>query len=192
LSWAVRWTYETFSNPNATCPVSGVSVFFYQSPYGGRVFFDDLGSPWPKHPCTDDSPQPIGRAHKQPLVEPDSRPTPAWKAVGWIPIAVDKTHREDEWHVLKCRRLDNDIYFRLLCTHPIEELVRAPALLSPMSELGLATISFLGREADSRKAPVYDYGMHCLSSPSSAEGARHAHSNAAAECDPAIVPVEGS
>jgi hypothetical protein len=28
-------------------------VFFYQSPFGGRVFFDDLGWPWPKHPCTD-------------------------------------------------------------------------------------------------------------------------------------------
>ena len=25
----------------------------YQSPNGGRVFFDDLGWPWPKHPCTD-------------------------------------------------------------------------------------------------------------------------------------------
>lgn len=28
-------------------------MFFYQSPFGGRVFFDDLGPPWPKHPCTD-------------------------------------------------------------------------------------------------------------------------------------------
>ncbi|TPL45350.1 hypothetical protein [Mesorhizobium sp. B2-4-6] len=28
-------------------------MFYYQSPYGGRVFFDHLGWPWPKHPCTD-------------------------------------------------------------------------------------------------------------------------------------------
>jgi hypothetical protein len=27
-------------------------VFYYQSPSGGRVFFDHLGHPWPKHPCT--------------------------------------------------------------------------------------------------------------------------------------------
>lgn len=45
--------YTSYVNPNATCPVCGDNVFFYQSPYGGRVFFDELGPPWPKHPCTD-------------------------------------------------------------------------------------------------------------------------------------------
>jgi hypothetical protein len=42
-----------FVDPNATCPVCGERVFYYESPYGGRVFFDELGPPWPKHPCTD-------------------------------------------------------------------------------------------------------------------------------------------
>jgi hypothetical protein len=28
-------------------------VFFYQNAAGSRVFFDDIGPPWPKHPCTD-------------------------------------------------------------------------------------------------------------------------------------------
>lgn len=46
-------TYPSYVNPNARCPVCGASVYFYQSPYGGRVFFDELGPPWPKHPCTD-------------------------------------------------------------------------------------------------------------------------------------------
>jgi hypothetical protein len=41
--------------PNARCPVCGCRVFFYQNEYGSRVFFDDLGPPWPKHPCTDNS-----------------------------------------------------------------------------------------------------------------------------------------
>jgi hypothetical protein len=44
-----------FTQPEAKCPVCGDLVYFYQSPYGGRVFFDDLGPPWPKHPCTDRS-----------------------------------------------------------------------------------------------------------------------------------------
>lgn len=44
---------KSYTNPNAKCPVCGESVFFYQSEHGGRVFFDDLGWPWPKHPCTD-------------------------------------------------------------------------------------------------------------------------------------------
>lgn len=43
----------SFTIPNATCPVCGARVFFYQNEYGSRVFFDDLGPPWPKHPCTD-------------------------------------------------------------------------------------------------------------------------------------------
>lgn len=38
--------------PNADCPVCGRPVFFYQNGFGSRVFFDDLGPPWPKHPCT--------------------------------------------------------------------------------------------------------------------------------------------
>jgi hypothetical protein len=43
----------TFVNPNARCPVCGAQVFYYQNEWGSRVFFDDLGKPWPKHPCTD-------------------------------------------------------------------------------------------------------------------------------------------
>lgn len=43
----------SYVNPNAHCPVCGEKVWFYQSPYGGRVFFDNLGWPWPKHRCTD-------------------------------------------------------------------------------------------------------------------------------------------
>ena len=50
-----RVSYESFVNPNAKCPVCKEPVFFYQSPYGGRVFFDKLGHPCLKHPCTDTS-----------------------------------------------------------------------------------------------------------------------------------------
>lgn len=49
----------TYTVPNARCPICNASVFFYQSPFGGRVFFDELGPPWPKHPCTDNGP--LGR-----------------------------------------------------------------------------------------------------------------------------------
>ena len=30
-------------------------MFYYENKHGSRVFFDDLGPPWPKHPCTDNS-----------------------------------------------------------------------------------------------------------------------------------------
>jgi len=48
-----RDLHKGFTNPNAKCPVCIRPVFFYTSPYGGRVFFDELGPPWTKHPCTD-------------------------------------------------------------------------------------------------------------------------------------------
>ncbi|MET1117223.1 MAG: hypothetical protein ABWY08_20040 [Comamonas sp.] len=39
--------------PNARCPVCSSSVYFYDLVNTGRVYFDELGAPWPKHPCTD-------------------------------------------------------------------------------------------------------------------------------------------
>lgn len=55
LDWRLdrRPCYASYTNPNATCPVCRDSVYFYQSPHGGRAFFDSLGPPWLKHPCTD-------------------------------------------------------------------------------------------------------------------------------------------
>jgi hypothetical protein len=44
---------DSYTNPNARCPRCRASVYFYQSPYGGKVYFDEMGPPWPKHPCTD-------------------------------------------------------------------------------------------------------------------------------------------
>jgi hypothetical protein len=42
-----------FVNPNARCPICGQAVYFYANSYGSRVYFDELGPPWPKHGCTD-------------------------------------------------------------------------------------------------------------------------------------------
>lgn len=42
-----------FVQPNATCHVCQAKVYFYSNKYGSRVFFDELGWPWPKHSCTD-------------------------------------------------------------------------------------------------------------------------------------------
>jgi hypothetical protein len=47
-----------YVNPNAKCPVCGDAVYFYANQHGSRVFFDDLGPPWPKHPCTDNPREP--------------------------------------------------------------------------------------------------------------------------------------
>lgn len=44
---------ERWVRPNAACPVCRAPVYFYSNEYGSRVFFDEIGPPWPKHPCTD-------------------------------------------------------------------------------------------------------------------------------------------
>jgi len=91
-------TYDSYVNPNARCPVCRAAVFFYQSPYGGRVFFDELGPPWPKHPCTDNS-----NSHKYVKAESISLAplsTYRWQRDGWSPficlgIRNDKTGRTE-------------------------------------------------------------------------------------------------
>jgi hypothetical protein len=43
--------YFSLTIPNAKCKFCGDPIFFYQNPYGSKVFFDSLGKPWPKHKC---------------------------------------------------------------------------------------------------------------------------------------------
>lgn len=42
-----------FVSPNSKCPICKAGVYFYSNSNGSKVFFDQLGPPWPKHPCTD-------------------------------------------------------------------------------------------------------------------------------------------
>ena len=64
-----------FTTPNAACPVCGARVFFYQNEHGSRVYFDSLGPPWPKHPCTDHPRRAIPR-EMTPAVASPARPAP--------------------------------------------------------------------------------------------------------------------
>ncbi|CAG1011162.1 hypothetical protein BURK2_04192 [Burkholderiales bacterium] len=96
--WTSRYRdLDSYVNPNATCPVCGAAVFFYQSPFGGRVFFDELGPPWPKHPCTDSSPRiSIGGqrgsvAHIQHSGNTTTNNTlPRAPRAGWAPLVVQR------------------------------------------------------------------------------------------------------
>lgn len=94
--FVARQVWRSFVNPNARCPRCAQPVYFYQAENGGRVFFDRLGWPWPKHPCTDRSDWSwsagiqFGLSANDDEEEPDE--TPAWKHEGWIPVArVEKT-----------------------------------------------------------------------------------------------------
>jgi len=85
---------EGYTNPNARCPVCQVSVYFYQSPDGGRVFFDELGPPWPKHPCTDNEAhrapaQAVGHSYSAPASTLASPTRFAWQEEEWAPFICD-------------------------------------------------------------------------------------------------------
>jgi hypothetical protein len=92
VGWAKdsRGTVESYVNPNAHCPVCGEAVYFYRSPFNGRVFFDDLGWPWPKHGCTDTSREPR-RASRDSLGSAP-RPEPAWRVEGWHPLLSSRVY----------------------------------------------------------------------------------------------------
>jgi hypothetical protein len=84
--------YKSFVNPNARCPVCGEIVFFYQAPSGGRVFFDCLGPPWPKHPCTDNShdygPLKLSALNLYPIEF-------EWQIEEWKPFIIDTVKDSD-------------------------------------------------------------------------------------------------
>lgn len=76
-----RLPLASFTIPNATCPVCGAAVFFHQAWNGGRVFFDELGPPWPKHPCTDRASPPAPAR-----LGAGGRPCRMWLEAGWLPV----------------------------------------------------------------------------------------------------------
>lgn len=51
LTWSRAYLEE--GTPNAKCPKCRAPVWFYRNPNGGCAYFDELGKPWPKHPCMD-------------------------------------------------------------------------------------------------------------------------------------------
>jgi hypothetical protein len=78
-------TVESYVNPHAHCPVCGKAVYFYRSPYNGRVFFDELGWPWPKHGCTDNGREPR-RVNRDSAEAKAPRLVSQWRLEGWRPL----------------------------------------------------------------------------------------------------------
>lgn len=118
-------TVESYVNPNAICPVCGETVFFYQSPYGGRVFFDRLGWPWPKHGCTDKKAAQTGSVR-----------TPKRGTGGGITLRNSEGTQLDVYEIGEMPRMDTgwDIKFRsireksMFRVHLSDELMKAAKL----------------------------------------------------------------
>lgn len=104
-----------FIKPNARCPVCGKEVYFYQNIHGSRVYFDELGPPWPKHPCTDNEQYNMsshGRSNKEPWLRRDSEilriisllsseaKIPLTKFNTWMVIRILRKIRAKEGYIL--------------------------------------------------------------------------------------------
>lgn len=81
-----RTLFSSFINPNAKCPVCGESVFYYESPYGGKVYFDSLGPPWPKHACIE--PRATGKIRQNNQYQ-------SWRKKSWQPYKVEKIEEKN-------------------------------------------------------------------------------------------------
>lgn len=77
----------SYTVPNARCPECSAPVFFYRSPHGGSVYFDELGIPWPKHPCMDSGRPPLRNKITPFLGSPSKEPD--CQKDGWFPIAFE-------------------------------------------------------------------------------------------------------
>ena len=138
---------RAYVNPNAKCPVCSVPVYFYQAPEGGRVFFDQLGKPWPKHPCM------ANVSSKDVKVDFLSLGRIEIKSSDWLPFICNSIHPAplmgDGVYVLE--GLYDHSAIKLFCK--VSGLhVRAPYLLrkSELSDSSFAvtTVIFSGEEAE--------------------------------------------
>ncbi|XDF76659.1 hypothetical protein AAFX60_007625 [Aliivibrio fischeri] len=76
---------QAFTVPNAKCPNCGDNVFYYEHPNGAKVYFDELGPPWPKHPCV------IERRTSTKHKISKNKPVSAnWMSSYWKPLILEK------------------------------------------------------------------------------------------------------
>jgi len=91
------FSIESFTIPGAKCPVCGDTVFFYQSCNGGKVYFDELGPPWPKHPCTNreiNTEQIVSKTNAKNMDF-------LWQKNNWMPFLVSDISSKNKSYRLK-------------------------------------------------------------------------------------------
>ena len=81
----VRWIRRSRTIPTR-CRFCGAKVFYYEDEFGSKVFFDELGPPWPKHSCAEYEAFLLQQAVSQPST---SRPV--------VPPEEDTIHILEAW-----------------------------------------------------------------------------------------------
>lgn len=140
-------SYSSFTIPNASCPVCGSSVYFYQSPSGGRVFFDELGPPWPKHPCTDNPSGNVRLLNVDRVLATSGRhdaPADAqWVRDGWEPINIRSSRMDGGWHAVPVSNLRTGLHFDALSVGLVKLTGEICAFMKPWDQNGWSVISYI-------------------------------------------------
>ena len=171
-------SYECFTIPNASCPICRASVFFYQSAQGGRVFFDELGPPWRKHPCTDNGSTPV-RLLTRSTESP--RRVIEWEREGWEPIIMKASRLNSNWHAIPIQNLKIGLYYDALADAPLHLPESSFGLMLPWDANGWSLISYLSIERDIviNEIPVFKARRYQRSSRFEAVSARQNRSSRA-------------
>jgi hypothetical protein len=132
-------TSKAFTIPNATCPKCGANVYYYEHPNGARVFFDSLGPPWPKHPCTTTMTVPKSNNNRKQTLE----------NVGWKPLLIKDIASSDtqEGYTLKADAIDTSDTF---------EIDIKPALMKQkkFKRKGIESLLLYGRPVGENRAEI--------------------------------------
>lgn len=156
-------TYDSFVNPNAKCPVCRATVFYYESPFGGRVFFDELGPPWPKHGCTSERDRGASTS-SAPTAASSSKPL--WEASGWEPLRIIRKYKEDDWWVVRATVLGAaERPLRLLFDEEPQLQAKMIALFNGWDPEGCGVVSYLEEEAQPAEVWTYSYSKYVLEPP---------------------------
>jgi hypothetical protein len=141
-----RSTLSHFTIPNATCRYCGSRVFYYQSVDGGRVFFDALGPPWPKHPCTASAP--VYKTYKHP--DAVAAETYQWQRDSWNPFILNAVESYSP-NLLRvngfCGGKNLELYIRkkdLVSTYDTREFIELSAIQVKVASVRRYQLSVLG------------------------------------------------
>ncbi len=164
----------SFVDPNARCPVCGDQVFFYRSPFDGSVFFDELGPPWPKHPCTDNtvehSPLALPKASDTEIV----RLRAEWQRSGWKPFRCRKAEctKDGNMTAIVGKMEGEGEEWTLYLSGDVRYLRDHPALVRPKGKTGsdyeVATFRLEGKQRKLKKLYLDAYLPEQYRSPAAA------------------------
>jgi hypothetical protein len=101
-------------------------VFYYWNQYGSSVYFDELGPPWPKHPCTDNSTR---RTPKRYVDAIRVVATYGWEKENWWSIRIDQIRRleNQSGFEISVTRLADGTQFKLTAQSLASSFCRNPA-----------------------------------------------------------------